>query len=190
MTVTNGLNIETYLEYNVYQSLLEEFNIDYIPAIKIIRNPSYEQLIACLDINNYLIKDGEGKGEGIVIKNYDFRNKYGRTTWAKIITSEFKEKHVRTMGAPQAKGPDLVEERIVEKFCTKALVEKVHAKIVTENGGWSSKYIPRLLNVVYYDIINEEAWNIVKDFKRPTVNFKTLFTLVTIRIKEYKSELF
>ncbi len=57
---------------------------------------------------------------------------------------------------------------------TTALCEKVHAKIVNETGEWSSKMIPRLLNTVYYDIIREDAWTIVKKFKNPTINFGTL----------------
>ena len=36
-----------------------------------------ENIEKCLEENKYLIKDGEGCGEGVVIKNYDFINKFG-----------------------------------------------------------------------------------------------------------------
>jgi len=169
--------------------LLDEFYIEYIPPMAIIKNGTYESFCRYLDRNDYLIKDGKGKGEGIVIKNYEYRNKYGRQTWAKIVSSEFKEKHFRTMGAPESKGKDLVEEAIANKYVTKALCEKVKAKIELESG-WSSKFIPRLLNTVYHDVITEESWNFVKEHKNPTINFKTLSHFVTAKIKEQMPDIF
>ena len=86
-----------YLPYEEYQELCERYAIDYLPPVAIINNPSYDNLLAVLQRNVFLIKDGCGVGEGIVIKRYNYKNKYGRTTWAKIVTSEFKEKHAKVM---------------------------------------------------------------------------------------------
>jgi hypothetical protein len=179
-----------YLPYDTYKPLLEAHNIDYIPCMTKIKSGSYEQFINSLNQNNFLIRDGEGAGEGIVIKNYDFYNKYGRQTWAKIVTSEFKEKHAKEMGAPEVNGRKMIEEEIVNKYVTVALIDKTYDKIRTEKDGWTSKYIPELLNRVYYDLVNEECWNFVKEMKRPTVNFGTLAHLTTNKIKETKIELF
>lgn len=176
-----------YLMYEEYQPLLEKYKINYITPLKIIQNPTYEDLIHCLTINDFLIKDGDGNGEGIVIKNYSFVNKYGRVTWAKIITSEFKEKHKRTMGSPKIER-QLLEQEIVEKYVTKALIEKIYAKISIN--GWNSKCIPQLLNTVFHDLVNEEIWNIIKKNKYPKINFKTLNTLTILKIKDVKKELF
>ena len=179
-----------YFSYAEYQPILESFGINYIPPIAIIKNPTYETLIEKLTVNNFLIEDGQGCGEGIVVKNYQFVNRYGRTTFAKLVTSEFKEKHSKVMGAPASQGKDIVEEKIVEKFVTTALIEKNIAKISNDSDGWSSKYIPRLLNTVFYDLVKEEMWEIVKDFKDPSINFKTLKHFTTCRIKDVKPELF
>ena len=81
---------EVSLRYEIYKPLLENYNIDYIPPICKIENPTYERMIELLDKNTYLIKDGAGTGEGIVIKNYDYRNKFGRQTWAKIVRNDLK----------------------------------------------------------------------------------------------------
>jgi hypothetical protein len=143
-----------------------------------------------LEKNKILLKDGEGVGEGIVIKNYNFVNKYGRTVWAKIVTNEFKERHVHEMGAPEVVG-DIIEARIADKFVTQHLVDKVYAKIINETGdGWHSKMIPRLLHTVYYDLITEEMWEVLKQFKNPTINFKLLTGYVTARIKELRKDIF
>lgn len=187
--VDSGDDVE-YLPYSVYVPLLEEFGIDYIPLLAEVRNGSYDQFVGLLEKNQYLIKDGQGAGEGIVIKNYSYRNKYNRVTWAKIVRAEFKEIHSKTMGAPIVQGEKMVEQEIVDKFCTTALIEKEYAKIVNETGSWSSKFIPRLLNTVFYSLIQEDGWNIVKEFKMPKINYKTLNHLVIEKIKNEKREIF
>lgn len=176
------------LPYSEYQPILEKFGIDYIPPIAITENPTVESLTAMLERNVYLIENGQGSGEGIVIKNYDYRNQYGRQTWAKIVKNEFKEKHWSN-DPTKVKAPDQIEEKIAGKYITQALVEKEYAKIASENG-WSPKMIPRLLNTVFYCLIKEEAWNFVKDHKNPVIDFKNLNQWVIRKIKEIKPELF
>lgn len=180
---------EKYLEYEDYKCLLDQFGIEYIPPICKVENPTYERLNNQLEKNGYLIKDGEGVGEGVVIKNYSFVNKYGRTTWAKIVRNDFKTSHAKVSSVCELKEKALVEQNIVNKYVTKALVEKEFSKIENDDG-WSSKYIPRLLNVVYYCLVKEECWNFVKDLKQPTVDFKRLFFFTVNKIKEFKPELF
>jgi hypothetical protein len=179
-----------YIPYDIYKPMLEEFNLDYISALAIIKNPSYEQLINILKQNIFLIEDGKGIGEGIVIKNYDFYNKWKRQTWAKIVSSEFKEQHAKIMGAPEINGKTLIEEKIIDEFCTSAFIEKEYAKIVNEMNGWQSKYIQMLFGRVYSELVKEETWNIVKKYKNPKIDFKTLNTLLINKVKEVKKELF
>lgn len=177
-----------YLSYEEYKPLLEKHGIEYIPPLRIVNNGNYETYVKLLKENNYLIEDGKGCGEGIVIKNYQFSNKYGRTTWAKIVTSEFKEKHHREMGPPEVNGGKAVEDRIVEDFCTTALIRKTFEKIKLD--GWSSKKIPQLIGTVWHDFINEEIWNIIKKMKNPTIDFKNLQRRVTIKIKTTLPDVF
>jgi len=178
-----------YLRYEEYSNILEEKGIDYIAPICTIKNASYEQLINQLIKNVFLIEDGKGVGEGIVIKNYDFKNKYNRQTWAKIVTSEFKEKHAKVHGPTEIKGKKMVEEQIADEFVTKALCEKVYAKIEND-GGFTSSKIPQLLNVIYYDVVKEESWSFIKKHKNPTINFGTLQHFVFSRVKFFMTNIF
>lgn len=180
---------DEYIPYESYKILLDAYGIEYIPPICIITNPTYEQLINQLDKANYLIEDGKGSGEGIVIKNYNYVNKYGRVTWAKIVTNEFKATKARCEPT-ELKGAKMVEEEIAKKYVTDVLVEKEYSKIINDNDGWTSKNIPQLLNTVYHCVIKEELWDALKTFKNPTINFKTLQHFVTVRIKLLKPELF
>lgn len=174
-----------YVPYNEYKPLLEEKRLNYIAPISTITNASYEQLVNQLLKNVFLIKDGEGVGEGIVIKNYEFKNKYGRNSFAKIVTSEFKEKHSKVMGATDIKGKKMIEEQIAKEFVTTALVDKVYAKIENDKG-FNSRSIPQLLHTVFYDVVKEESWNFVKKYKNPSINFKTLQHFVFIEVKKKK----
>jgi hypothetical protein len=179
-----------YIPYDIYKPMLDEFELEYIPPVAILRNGSYDQLINCLEKNGFLVEDGKGNGEGIVIKNYDFYNKYKRQTWAKIVTNEFKEKHNKAMGAPLVEGEKMVEERIVEDYCTTAFIEKEYAKIMNEKQNWKSEYIPMLLGRIYSELVSEEMWNVVKKYKNPTINFKTLNVLVVSKVKQAKQNIF
>lgn len=178
----------TYVHYEEYKPLVEKHGINYIPPVCKITNASYEQLVNQLLKNVYLIEDGKGYGEGIVIKRYDFRNRYNRQSWAKIVTSEFKEKHAKEMGPPDMKGEKMVEHEIAKEFVTSALVEKEYAKIALD--GWSSKMIPRLLNTVFYSLVKEETWEFVKAHKNPAIDFRKLQHFTFNRVKEIKPELF
>lgn len=179
-----------YLTYDEYKPMLEEFDIDYIPCIAIIRNGNEDMFYQQLPNNNFLVEDGKGAGEGLVIKNYDYKNRYGRTTWAKIVTSKFKEKHCKEMGATVKPVTVTASDKIVDEYCTEALIEKTYAKIVAECGGWSSNLIPRLFGTIYHDLVSEECWNFVKKYKNPVVDFNRMYKLVIIKVKETKPELF
>jgi thiol-disulfide isomerase/thioredoxin len=182
-------NNEECLKYEEYQQILEKFGIDYIPPICKIENPSYEKLVELLDKNIFLIEDGKGTGEGIVIKNYDFVNRFGNIVWAKIVKNEFKTKHAKVNSVTELKEKSLIEQKIVDKYLTKELIEKEKAKIEIENG-WSSKFIPKLFNTVFYCLVSEESWNFVKEFKSPTIDFKRLSYLTNNKIKELIPNLF
>jgi len=188
VTIDNEDGSVRYVHYDEYAPILEAFNIKYIPPICKIKNGSYEQFINQLNNNIFLIKDGSGVGEGIVIKRYNFTNRYGRTTWAKIVTSEFKEKHSKVMGCSEIKGKKMIEEEIVDVFLTKAMIEKIHAKISLDE--WSSKKIPQLLSTCYYDLIKEESWSFIKKYKNPIINYGTLQHFVFSKVKKEMSNLF
>lgn len=178
-----------YIPYDIYKPMLEEFGIEYIAPIRIVKNGDLDFFIHCLDVNTYLIADGAGVGEGIVIKNYDFYNKYGRQTWAKIVRAEFKEKNYKAMGAPEVT-KIMLEERIVDQYVTDAFVHKEFDKIRVAAGEWKSCFIPRLLNTVFHILIEEDMWHILKEYKNPTIDFKTLNVFVVQKIKEVMPELF
>ena len=187
-------NAETgeFYEYERYKEILDAYKLDYLPPIAIIKNGTREHYEKCLEKNVFLIKDGMGVGEGIVIKNYVWENKYGSVTWAKIVTNEFKEIHHRGMGAPII-GGQTVEEKMVDELVTQHFVDKVVAKILIEDDmatQLSKKDIPLLLQTVFYDLVNEETWNFLKKNKNPKIDFAFLQRLTITKVKELRRDIF
>lgn len=175
--------------YDVYSEFLQEFDVDFIPCTTVVRNPSYEDLTKCVQLNTYLIKDGTGIGEGIVIKRYGFVNRYGNTVWAKLVSNSFKVKHVLAMGGNVISN-SLLEEEIANTYVTQHLVDKIKDKIRIEYGHFSAKNIPQLLSTAYYDLVTEEMWSIVKTYKNPKIDFRLLYSFTTTRVKSLSPELF
>ena len=168
---------EKYLHYEKYNNFLKNCGIDFIPPITWLENPTEDEVRAYQDSCNFLTS--EGCGEGIVIKNYDFVNKYGRTTWAKVVRPIAK-------AAIKLKHPisGNVESDIVEKFLTPELIQKEQAKIVADVGfDFEPKLIPRLLQTVWYVFITEELFDAIKKFRNPKIDFKILNSLVIDKIK-------
>ena len=103
-----------------------------IEPLCIITNPSDEQLQHEAEANTYLILDGAGAGEGIVLKNYGWQSTSGEQPWAKIVRNSFKEDNRRAFGTTEKHGQFQVEAAIAEEFVTQVLVEKTRAKIMQE----------------------------------------------------------
>lgn len=132
---------ERYLTYDEYYDDLLNAEIKIVKCIDCLEKPTPEQIQSYLDRCTFLMRDGQ-LGEGIVIKRYNFVNRFGRTTWAKLVRSIPKaEKKITLKSADNA-----VEPQIIEKFLTPELVEKEFSKLAAD--GWNSKLIPKLLGVV------------------------------------------
>lgn len=179
------------LTYPEIVAVLNGYNIDHIPPICTVNDPLPSQLVEIASKNTYLMKEGF-IGEGIVVKRYDFKNFQGETIFAKVIHESFNNGSTRkkTYKDPT---PSVIETAIVEEFVTIHLVDKIMAKICNEKPipSFEGKDIPKLLNIVFYDLITEETYNFIKRHSLPTINFKKLQTICYDKVKELKrGELF
>jgi hypothetical protein len=178
-----------FVPYEDYVDCLKTFDLTWIPELALVDYPTMDDLVKLLDLNTYLIQDGAGIGEGLVIKRYDFVNPYGRTVWAKLVKTEFKEENKLAFGVPHWKKGTPLEAQIAELFITTGRVEKTLAKMNSE-GPWTSKRIPELFGRVYNDIVEEEMWEIIKRWKDPIINFRRLRSCIVDQVKKVKPELF
>ena len=85
--------VHAYLPYETYSEPMSVMNIDVIGPLAIIENPSDNQLAKLRDEKNtFLIEDGCGVGEGIVLKRYDWKDQFGRQPWAKMVRETFSNR--------------------------------------------------------------------------------------------------
>ena len=178
-----------YFPYEQLKEIVETFlpSFKYIPLIAKMENPTIE------DIQNKLTDTGgflctSGLGEGIVIKNYDFINRYGRRTWAKMLTEDFlsRKKEYRQDLKKKGAEPDNTEYEIVHKMLTVEFIMKEKAKIEEEhNGTWSSLYIGDLIKAVFYEFIHDNLDIILKKWHLPIINFRKLQKEIVDVIREF-----
>ena len=201
-----------YIPYYEWAPDLIEAGANVIDPLMIINNPTEEDIDKIRDTHNtYLIREGEGLGEGVVVKNYEFSNHVGKTVWGKSVRNDFKEKNMRAMGPAERNGTAQVEADIAEWYVTGAFVEKTRAKVgmaMLQEArdcdvrfrdeadkrqyleACRGKMIPRLLQTVYTELIEEETVSFVKKFKDPTINFKKLRQFTTLQVKKFAKDLF
>jgi len=171
-------NTDCYINYDIYSKWFDDQypNIKYIPLLAKLENPTEEDIRALLPkTGEFLIS--EGVGEGIVIKNYDYVNKYGRRTWAKMLTEDFlmnKKENRSQKKVAQEKGESI--ERDIIKLMTVDHVLKEKAKIMENKGSttWESKFTFELLNRAFNEFFRDNWEIILKKFHNPTINFQVL----------------
>lgn len=177
-------SIDKYIRYDIYTPELTELNIAFIPEIAVLNNPTQNE------ITSYLNKTGEylldnGIGEGIVIKNYEYHNQYGRTTWAKLLTEDFltNKRNGRSNNATN-KNNSPVEYKIITAFLTPEHIMKEKQKMIERYGCWESKMVFEFLNRCFLEFYKDNWELILKKFHYPTINFSILKKLSDNKIKE------
>ena len=150
--------------------MLQKMYIKYVPVLAELDSPTIEALQKFLPGKSVFHEIGCDK-EGIVIKNFDFVNKFGRTQWGKIINADFKIKNKIAFNKP---GKNVETEiHFAATYITSTLVLKTIEKIKTDKGGdFGIRCMEEILGRVWYDVINEEIWNYVKKYKVGLFDFK------------------
>lgn len=182
-----------YLSYDEYVPMLEEFGITYIPEIARLENPTIDEVAACINLPaaKYLMP-AEKMPEGVIAKNYNYTNKYGRTVWGKIVTEEFfnRKTALRTQKHNVKSGP--IEEKLAEDYITEPVIRKEYAKILNEySDATRNEKIGRILNAVFDNFIDEDLVTAVKRNKKCTIDFLNLRKVSDRKVKEVlREELF
>lgn len=155
-----------------------EFQIEHVPNIATIINPTIEQIQEFVGRSKF----GD-RGEGIVIKNYSFVNQFGDTQFAKLVTPEFVENNAIAFGGNNKYSESYHEMWVVNKYMTLARVQKmIHKLQPTVNERLDMKHIPMITNNAYRDMLIEEIWEIARNV--PKVDFKVLTRIAQRKAKQ------
>lgn len=114
------------------------------------------------EINQFVGKSVLGdKGEGVVLKNPLFRDKFGNHNYAKIVTESFKEDNGVVFGGNNKHSDSYWEMYVVNKYMTLARIEKIMNKLQPIiDKKLDLEHIPRISNTAYHDMLTEEIWEI------------------------------
>lgn len=136
---------DRYMTPSEYIPILESYKIDYIPPVAYLNSPSRAMLGQLVENNHYLMKDG-AVGEGIVLKNYAYRNYRDEQVWGKMVTEDFRQTFGETWGVEKKKTD---EEKFVLAILTEQFVSKELAKFTTDEGReWEDRMFPDLIKVL------------------------------------------
>lgn len=158
---------ERFLSYGEYLPLVEEHKLDFIPLIEVLDNPDMVRLLDKVRIEKETPRSSFGAEtiEGLVYKNYDFRNQYGRLMYMKAVTKEFREVH---HAIPAANRFDPVEVTICSRYLTVGRMEKIYQKMLDDSsdGFLEMKDIPQFMSRCLHDVYTEDAWDIFEGDKK------------------------
>lgn len=169
---------QCFVPAEIVREFGERFDIPTVPMHGTFQNPTVEQL------QEFVGKSEFGdRGEGIVIKNLDFRNSFGELCFGKIVTESFKEDSAVAFGGNNKHSDTYHEVYVVNKYMTLPRVKKIMDKLqsVIEEK-LDMKHIPRICNSAYHDMLIEEIWAIQKDV--PKLDLKALQRIAFKKAKQ------
>lgn len=182
---------DIYSEYTDLDSNIKGFmptpEVNHIAEMYSIEKPHYygEMLVTDLEQLKALVGKsmlGE-RGEGVVIKRPDFKNKFGDIVYAKMVAEDFKEDNAVVFGGNNKFSDTYWEVYVVNKYMTLPRIKKVMNKIQSEiNERLDMQHIPRICMTAYHDLITEEAWEIAQKVQK--LDFQALKRIAFKKAKQ------
>lgn len=152
------IHIKSNNTYLGFEDKVKEFSRIGIPMVRLVMTCKMSDIqIDSPDVIPNSIYYS-GKAEGIVIKNYNHLNKYGRPLFAKIVSEQFKE-----LQAPKDKSSKEYQDyrdsaELVEKYATEARIRKQILRLVNEEQKSLDRTLMKFLPVyIIKDILKEES---------------------------------
>ncbi len=177
---------ELYLSDADWRPLLAEAELEpwFVKVLAVLDHPTMDEVLVVARANDFLLEGTGLVGEGVVCKVADWRNRFGRQVYGKLVLDEFKKQ--RRKSAAEAVG---VEQQIIDWYLTDAELDKTVAKVCARCGEdefdpTSRKMAGMLTSMCWRDLL-AECPNFVKRFKTPTVDFARLSGLCTVRVREH-----
>lgn len=150
-----------YTIERVYETGIK-YNLETVQLFGVFENPLPEVFQEF--VGKSILGD---KGEGIVLKNPLFINKWGDHVSAKVVTQEFKEDNALTFGGNNKHSETYVEMKLVNEAMTMPRIQKIMQKLqpmVEKRLG--REETGRVIEMAYHDMFEEEIWEFVKKHKQ------------------------
>ena len=179
---------EHYLHYQEWLAELVSFGLGgWVVPVIVADHPTMEQIQQLAKTNKFLLGGANHAGEGVVIRNYDYRDNYGHYQVAKFVLDEYKQRKAKPKTPVD---PSDIVQGIIENYCTDAEISKAVSKICLlldlETMDLSNnKAIGMTLQMVWKESILDECADWVKKYKTPVVDFSALRNACFARVRKY-----
>ncbi|MGL4451369.1 MAG: RNA ligase family protein [Sarcina sp.] len=183
---------EQYLSDEIVRSEAERLDLQTVEYFYYGEFISYEHMSSFIGKSN--ITKEPDTGEGIVVKNVDYRDKYGNQCFVKLVSEKFAE--VQKQRLP--KNPNVYDKdlELIKSILTKPRVDKLMHKLVDENLLQRDQFcienmgllLKLLGNAVIDDMIKEESdcLNNIEDKQLRRTVGKILPLVIKDVLKDYE----
>ena len=181
------LSTGEYLPYEQSKKLFEDIGIPFvhIHCVKPANELTVDELVEYIKQPVYR----DGAEEGVVVKVYSTKNRFGRPMFGKIVTDDFKVQNRKAFGENQPKKPKGLENRIAEMYFTPARFEKAIQHFKQEGELINMSLMPKLFAYISDDILIEHILEI-KNMGN-SLNFGSMNKIIASKsanmLKEVKS---
>lgn len=171
-----------YVPYDEYVPALRNMRVPFVPLLANGRF-SVDDLIKLVDGPDVF---GAAQKEGIVVKRYGFTNKYGRTTWGKLVSADFKEKN-KLMFHPQNSDP--LEMHFAAMLTEADIVKAIHDVAERRSESPHIRHMSEIIGRCWHDTVQENMWEFLKRHKvesnhQATFSFAKARQLVNLKTRE------
>lgn len=180
---------EVYLDPADWQDMLTAYGLDpwFVKILAIIDKPTIETIAEIAQNNKFLLDNANHPGEGVVIKCYSWRNKYGRQQFGKLVLDEYKQ--AKKVSKKAVLNPGEIEMTIVDTYCTDSEFAKTVEKVLVACDAdkfdcKNPKHVGMYVNLCWSDLC-ENCADWCKRFKMPVVDFAKLKGICQSKARKY-----
>ena len=158
---------EQYLHDNIVKSEAERLGLNTVTYFYEGQYISFEHLMSFVGKSNLTLEPDTG--EGIVVKNVNYKDRFGKQMFVKLVSEKFAE--VQKQKLPKNPNKDNAFSIAIQSVLTKARVEKLLYKLLDEqfiNEDYGIKdmgTILKLLGSRVYDDICKEEFETIQDIE-------------------------
>ncbi|WP_431785908.1 RNA ligase family protein [Paenibacillus lactis] len=160
---------QEYVDFSMVKDEAARLSLKLVPVFYEGQYKSFEHLESFIGKTEL----GVNEGEGIVVKNVHYQDRYGKQLFVKLVSDSFRE--VQKQKAPKDPNFTSEEQMAIRSVLTKARVEKMIYKLVDENvldeqfGIEDMGTILKQLGNRLYDDIVKEEYEVIKNFEEKEV---------------------
>lgn len=167
-----------------YSDLAQLLGSHFVPST-VLDHPTIEQVTDLAEDNNFNLP-ADVVGEGVVIKNYDYRDAWGNMQMAKIVLDEWRERQRKNRQMTQPQG---VETMFCDEVVTSAFLDKCRSKVADKFGTdfdtKDKRHMGMFMSLIVTDAITEDTYDFVKRNRFPTIDFNELKGIIQKRGRDF-----